>query len=71
MSKKVKKVGKTLLTIVGLCPIIRGRKEEEKMDRQLQNLNQAFDEAMEAIAKFNLASIELRKTINEDYLGRK
>lgn len=41
------------------------------MDRQLQNLNQAFDEAMEAIAKFNLASIELRKTINEDYLGRK
>lgn len=59
------------MTIVGLCPIIEVRKEEERMNEELQNINKAFDEAMEAITKFNLACIELKKCINEEYLGRK
>ena len=35
------------------------------MDQELQNLNKAFDQAMEAMAEFNMACIELKKTINE------
>jgi hypothetical protein len=35
------------------------------MDQELQNLNKAFDKAMEAMAEFNMACIELKKTINE------
>lgn len=34
------------------------------MDQDLQNLNAAFDKAMEAMAEFNMACIELKKIIN-------
>ena len=39
--------------------------KEYKMDQELQNLNKAFDQAMEAMAEFNMACIQLKKTINE------
>ena len=41
------------------------------MNKELQNINEAFDEAMEAITKLKIACIELKKCINEEYLGRK
>lgn len=43
----------------------RSINKEYKMDQELQNLNKAFDQAMEAMAEFNMSCIQLKKTINE------